>query len=159
MNGRLHLTVSSCVCLTFCSQSSFRSSLCGELPTPHWASSTSSWLTCPPWRLSIAAAGSTVSSFTLTTHQRCLWNNDVITVATAEASDEQHRVAKWSVVACNAKTCWKCSACQRNKQFRLTPCRFKGNQSWKKWKQVMVEKTVHAELIKNNKKGRSYPFS
>lgn len=53
--------------LTFCSQSSLRSSLCGELPTAHCASSTSSWLACPPWRLSSAAAGSTVSSFTLTT--------------------------------------------------------------------------------------------
>lgn len=61
--------------LTFCSQSSFRSSLCGELPTPHWASSTSSWVMCPPSWLSImAAAGSTVSSFTLTTHQPLIWD-------------------------------------------------------------------------------------
>lgn len=56
------------VYLTFCSHRSFRSSLCGELPTPHWASSTSSWLMCPPWWLSITAAESTVSSFTLSMH-------------------------------------------------------------------------------------------
>lgn len=51
--------------LTFCSHRSLRSSLWGELPTPHWASSGSSWLTA--WMLGRPSTllGSTVSSFTL----------------------------------------------------------------------------------------------
>lgn len=54
------------VFLTFCSHSSLRSSLWGELPTPHCGSNTSSWLTWwPPVLPSITAPGSTVSSFTL----------------------------------------------------------------------------------------------
>ncbi|TNN68157.1 hypothetical protein EYF80_021640 [Liparis tanakae] len=46
--------------------SSFRSSLCGELPTAHWSSSSSSWSTCPaPWQRADAPSGSTASSFAL----------------------------------------------------------------------------------------------
>lgn len=57
-----------CSALTFCSHSSLRSSLWGELPTPHCGSNTSSWLTWwPPVLPSIIAPGSTVSSFTLHT--------------------------------------------------------------------------------------------